>query len=129
METLTAGGDFEVQTMAGATETVRIRQLAFGEFPVLLAAQDDEVAAACLYTGRDAEWVAGLTMESQERVVLEGERINADFFVRWFQRRLGRQEKLMPGSTEKFLRRATDPEASPRSPSLNLPPPPVRSRA
>ena len=33
----------------------------------------------------------------------EGDRINADFFGRWFQRRLDRQEKLAPGSKARLL--------------------------
>jgi len=132
LETLNAGADLQVTLLDGTPDSVRLRQLAIGDCEKLLLASGDEIALACLYTGKDRAWFEGLDALSQERVVVEGDRINLDFFGRWFQRRLERQERLMPGSTEKLLTHAMAPEApvvAPRFPSPSLPPPPVRSRA
>jgi len=130
LETLKAGADIQVTRSDGTAETIRLSQIALGACEKLLAAQGDEIALACLYTGRDRAWFEGLEADSQERVVIEGDRINADFFGRWFRRRLERQERLLPGAMDKFLARVMDPELPPapsRSPSSA--PPPVRSRA
>jgi hypothetical protein len=130
-ETLHGGADLIVSKRDGTSETVRIRQLSVGEFPMLLTAQDDEAKAAALYTARTVEWFGGLTLESQEALVIEGDRINADFFGRWFQRRLARQERLMPGVTDRILGVAVSAPAAPAntSPSRNTAPPSVRSPA
>ena len=69
----------------------------------LLGAQGDEMRLAQVYTGKDAQWVDALSPASQEAVVSEGDRINADFFGRWFRRRLERQERMLPGSTERLF--------------------------
>jgi len=130
LETLKAGADIQVTRSDGTAETIRLSQIALGACEKLLAAQGDEIALACLYTGRDRSWFENLDADSQERVVIEGDRINADFFGRWFRRRLERQERLMPGMTEKFVQRALEPEPMPApSRSPNSAPPPVRSRA
>jgi len=130
LETLTAGADLQVTRLDGTAETIRLCQIALGQCEKLLAAQGDEIALGCLYTGRDRTWFESLDANSQERVVIEGDRLNADFFGRWFRRRLDRQERLMPGVTEKFVQRALEPEPPPApSRSPNSAPPPVRSRA
>ena len=125
METLLGRGELNVTKEDGTTEKVDVRQLSIAQFPKLLAAQDDEVAMACLYTGKDQDWFMSLTMESQEAVIVEGDRINADFFVRWFQRRLAKQERLLPGVTEKAIAQM----AKPSSPSPNSAPPLHRAPA
>ncbi len=129
LETLKASTEVTVSNLAGDTETITLRQIALGDCDKLLAAQDNEVVLACLYTGRDRAWFEGLVPESQEQVVVQGDRLNADFFGRWFRRRLERQERLMPGVTEKFVQRALEPEPAQAPPrSLNSAPPLVRSR-
>ena len=118
-ETLFGGTELIVKHMDGMKESVRILQLRTADMPALLASQDDDVAIACLYTGKDAAWFNRLDAESQELIAVEGDRINLDFFVRWFERKLKRQERLMPGVTEKALAQVG---AAERKPSVNIAP-------
>jgi len=127
-ETLRGAGEVRVKNSQGNVEHVLIRQLPLREMEALLAAQGDEVRLALLYTGRDQGWFDGLDPASQEAIVEEGDRINSDFFGRWFRRRIERQEKLMPGSRAKLFGLldgtplVTEPAADGRLQSL----PPVR---
>ena len=104
------------------SETVFIRQLPLREMEALLGAQGDEMLLAQVYTGKDAAWVDSLSAASQEAVVSEGDRINADFFGRWFRRRLERQESMLPGSKERLFA-----ALNPSAPSGPPPPGPSRS--
>lgn len=105
METLHGYGSLLVSFADSSrpSETVFIRQLPLREMESLLGAQGDEMLLAQVYTGKDAEWIDSLSPASQEAIVSEGDRINADFFGRWFRRRLDRQERLVPGSTDRLL--------------------------
>lgn len=102
-ETAKQGGQLVVTLTTGQERLIPIRQLKIREMEALLAAQGDEFKLALLYTGQSEEWLDTLTMESQEAVVEAGDRINSDFFGRWFQRRLDRQERLAPGSRARLL--------------------------
>ena len=105
METLQGHGSLLVSFVdpSRPSETVFIRQLPLRDMEALLGAQGDEMRLAQVYTGKDAQWVDALSPASQEAVVSEGDRINADFFGRWFRRRLERQERMLPGSTERLF--------------------------
>lgn len=134
IETLNGSGEIVVVS-ADLTEkqTIRLRQITLGECEKLLMAQGDEIALACLYTGKDRAWFDTLSADSQEQVVVEGDRINADFFGRWLSRRLARQERIAPGMMAKVLERAIAPETVEPAPaaqsrSPNSAPPLVRSR-
>ncbi len=103
-ETLFGGVDIVIahDGSPGAAETVRVRQLKIGEYPQLLRGLDNEEAMAELYCAKPAGWAAGLPVQSLEAIVMEGERVNGDFFSRWVLRRLARQEKLVPGLAGKM---------------------------
>ena len=118
-ETLFGGQEVEVSLTSGQTEQVFIRQLPIRQMPQMLAALEDENRLVELFCERPEGWSDGLTVESFEKVVTEGERLNADFFSRWVQRRLTRQEKVMPGITEKLAKSAglPLPTGSPSAPS------------
>ena len=118
-ETLFGGQEVEVSLTSGQTEQVFIRQLPIRQMPQMLAALEDENRLVELFCERPEGWSDGLTVESFEKVVTEGERLNADFFSRWVQRRLTRQEKVMPGITEKLAKSAglSLPTGSPNAPS------------
>jgi len=104
-ETLLGGAIASVTMRDGKTEEVTIRQLPVKLFPVLLAAQDDEGKLAELYCDKPPGWADALSIDSFEAVITEGERINSDFFSRWVQRRINRQEKMMPGVTARLTER------------------------
>ena len=118
-ETLFGGQEIEVSLTSGQTEQVFIRQLPIRQMPQMLAALEDENRLVELFCEKPEGWSDGLTVESFEKVVTEGERLNADFFSRWVQRRLTRQEKVMPGITEKLAKNAglPLPTGSPSAPS------------
>ena len=118
METLLGGADYPVTKLDGTVVTVLVRQLPLSDFPTLLARMEDEPSMAELYCGQKAGWAATLTLESLEKVIEAGERLNEDFFARWLARRLKRQERLMPGLTEKLMA-----SAWPTSPPKSLSPP------
>jgi hypothetical protein len=133
LETLNGSGEIVVTRLDGTTESVRLRQITLGECEKLLLVQGDEIALACLYTGKERAWFEALDPVSQEQVVIEGDRINADFFGRWLSRRLARQERIAPGMMAKVLERAIAPETIEPAPvtpsrSQNSAPPLVRSR-
>jgi hypothetical protein len=88
--------------------------------PQMMANLENENQLVELFCDRPKGWSDSITPESFEKVVQEGERMNTDFFVRWFQRRLTRQEKVMPGITEKLARNAglPLPTGSPSAPSV-----------
>jgi hypothetical protein len=113
-ETLTGGMHLAIGPEGG----IFVRQIPLREMDALLAAQGDETKLALLYTGKPLEWFERLDLTAQEAIVTEGDRINADFFGRWFRRRLDRQERLMPGSRAKLLNLLDTPNALGPSPSL-----------
>lgn len=118
-ETLFGGLEVEVSLTSGQTEQVFIRQIPIRQMPQMLAALEDENRLVELFCDKPEGWSDELTVESFEKVVTEGERLNADFFSRWVQRRLTRQERVMPGITEKLAKSAGLPlsTGSPSAPS------------
>lgn len=112
-ETLFGGLDLTILLRANQGEAnkeeVFVRQLGIEDYPELLRAQDDECLLAELFCNRPAGWAKSLKPVSLELVVTEGERLNSDFFLRWVQRRLARQEKLIPGFTEGIRAKALAP--------------------
>ena len=105
-QTLFGGAELEVVYADGQTEKVFIRQIPVRLMPQMLAALEDENRLVELFCDRPEGWSDSLKPESFEKVVLQGEALNADFFSRWVQRRLTRQEKVMPGITERIARNA-----------------------
>jgi hypothetical protein len=102
-ETLFGGADFIATHTDGATESVKIAQIPIKDFPKFLQVQDDELKMAEFFCGKPEGWASSLSLDSLEGIITEGERINADFFSRWVQRRIARQERLIPGLTQKAL--------------------------
>ena len=102
-ETLVGGMSFTATKIDATEEPVQIRQLPVRLLPQLLAALEDEPAMVELFCDKPKGWSDSLAPESFETIVTEGERINADFFSRWAQRRIQRVERLLPGSTAKLV--------------------------
>lgn len=117
METLLGGRDLTITRLDGSTETVKVRQLPIRRFEALRATLADEPARVALYTGQPPPWADLLTPESFEAIIVEGDRLNADFFGRWLQRQMQWQDLLAPGLREQLVQAAmTSPGASPNSP-------------
>lgn len=118
-ETLFGGLELDATLISGQTEKVFVRQIPIRQMPQMLTALEDENRLVELFCDKPEGWSDTLAVESFEKIVTEGERLNADFFSRWVQRRLTRQEKVMPGITEKIARNAglPLPIGSPNAPS------------
>lgn len=102
--------------MAGGTNvtlsdgrSVFIKQLPIKDYPAFLKAQEDEPEQVKMLTGLDVETIKNADIEL---IIAEGDRINADFFGRWFQRKLARMDRLMPG-TSKRLTSQISPQGAP----------------
>lgn len=117
LENIRGGMDLELSLVGGGTEQVFVRQIPIRLMPQLLAALEDEPRMVELFCDRPEGWSDTLTPEAFEKVVAEGERLNADFFSRWLRRRLDRQERLLPGITEQLAKNAGLPTGSLKSPS------------
>lgn len=102
MATLLGGSELTVTRHDGTTEMVRVRALPVNELQKLAERLDDEPAQVELYCSKPAGWALELCRDSYEKVVIEGEALNNDFFMRWLQRQRARQERLVPGITEKL---------------------------
>lgn len=111
------GKDFPVTKKDGTIETVFIRELGVNEFPRFAKVQNDEQEMIEFVCDKLKGFAQTLTLESHEALVEEIEKVNGDFFSRWLARRIGRQEKMMPGVREKLLSAAlASSDTSPKSP-------------
>lgn len=116
--TLVGGVEMEVTLGDGTVEKVFVSQLAIKRYPELLGLLDDEGALLELYCGKEKGWAEGLTPGSHELLIVAAEKLNADFFWPWLQRRLRRMERVRPGvtTTAKVGEGQTLPSLRPRSP-------------
>jgi hypothetical protein len=105
---LFGGVTLTVETNHGTKESVRVRQVPVREFPKYLEVMEDECRFVEFLCEKPPGWSDSLTPESSEQIVLEGEKVNSDFFSRWVRRRLERQEKLMPGITAQAITAASN---------------------
>jgi len=126
METVCGGAVVVVELVNGGKEEVKVKQLAVKDYPRLLELQGDEVELVAFYCGKERAWAEGLAPAYHEKVIAEGERLNGDFFGRWFQRQTGRLERIRPGLADKVWEgvdrggqavRAPLPSSAPKSPS------------
>lgn len=106
-ETLFGGVQLSV-VIAGDPDPkmIWVKQLSLRECPLLDAAGEDELKEAAVYTDRPVAFIESLERVSQEQIILEGQRLNADFFGRWMQRRLKRQNMRIPGGFEGLIEKA-----------------------
>lgn len=81
--TLMGGSEVVVVKADGTDELVKVKQLAIKLFPKLLACGPNELAKVELYCDRPEGWSETLTPKSHEEIILEGDKLNADFFGRW----------------------------------------------
>ncbi len=99
MTTLLGGTEISAARLDGTTETVKVRQLPVRLLQTYLLKLDDEAAAIELFCDKPEGWADGLTLEAHTALITEGERLNKETFFGWLQRRIARQESLVPNST------------------------------
>jgi hypothetical protein len=113
MATLLGGEVMTLNKKDGSTEELKVLQIAVEDYPTYLKCQEDECAMVDMLCGKPSGFFKELTPESFEAVVIKGEAINQDFFGRWAQRKLARQERLFPGVTDRILKSAAlNPQSS-----------------
>ncbi|HEV8523084.1 MAG TPA: hypothetical protein VGQ71_01185 [Terriglobales bacterium] len=117
LTTLLGGETYTATRIDGTTEPVFIRQLPVKIYPVFLEAIDDEPRMVDILCDKPAGWSETMSPESFDFIATRGDALNQDFFYRWAQRRLARQEKLVPGITDRMLTASRLPNTSPNSPS------------
>jgi len=118
MATLYGGSELTVTYRDGRTEVVKVRQLIIDDYPKLLKVLDDEPAQIDFVCDRPNGWSNTLALESFEAVLQEGDKLNEAFFTRWLQRRMNKQEKLLPGLGEKIQNQVvTSLSSAPKSQS------------
>jgi hypothetical protein len=104
----------------GHTEEVDVLEIPFKDSGKFLSAGGDEVAQACLYTGRPREWIESLTRDSAEEIVMKGGEANLPFLERCLQRQARffklAQKLELPGFSTNAL--------PPPTPLPTSPPPP-----
>lgn len=101
----------------GSTEQVTVRMLPVREYEAFARVLENEPRMAEVLCAKPEGWGDSLRPDSLGRLVEEGERINADFFVPWFRRRAARMERLVPGSVGRAVPESPSPSLSPRSAS------------
>lgn len=97
--TLVGGIDLSITKLDGSTESVKVRQLPVKLFPQYLATMLDEQKQVELLCDRQPGWADTLTPDSHELIVMEGEKLNRDFFSRWLQRKKEREALIPKPST------------------------------
>lgn len=120
---LNGGVEIEVTRLDGTPDLVKVRQLPLRHMAKYGDIQGDEGKIIELVTGKDAAWVDGLALESQEEIVILADRLNLDPFLRWSMRRLTSTDHLKPltsfrGVSEK-LQPPSVPAAATRPSSSN----------
>lgn len=93
---LTGSRDLEVTHLSGDTETAHVRLLKIAEFPRYLELAEDENGLAAFITGRNAEWVESLTVDSVLDLCEAAHDLNFPAACRWAQRRVRQNEGLLP---------------------------------
>jgi len=97
-ETLFGGTELVVSLKDGTSEIVKVIQLPVSKFIDFAKVIDDECEMVSLVCNKKKEWCDSLQIEAFELLVAECERINMDFFGRWLQRRINRQQRILPGT-------------------------------
>lgn len=117
MTTLLGGSEMTAQKLDGTSETVKVRQLPVRLLQSYLLKLDDEAAAIELFCDKPEGWADTLTIESCAAIVTKGEELNSESFFAWLQRRIARQERLVPNSTGEVGKTvlSLSPTSSPKS--------------
>lgn len=136
IETLFGAINLQVTLLNGKEEVVIVRQIPIRLMPQYQSALNNEPRMVELLCDKPEGWSDTIAIRSFEQIVIEGERINADFFGRWRERQKAREnlipkadieeisamleavERASPGSLNAFLKgTAATPSPSP-SPAL-----------
>jgi hypothetical protein len=129
MNTIIGGTKVTVIFIDGTSGEVFVRQLPVKVYPQLVEAMQDELKHIDLLCDKPG-LAETLTPDSHEAVIEAGEKLNADFFSRWLERKqkresllpkpdmtealqvFGEMQKTNPALTEELLKRVL---ASPNS--------------
>lgn len=96
-----------------AIPDVEVRQLPLSALSSYLVAQGNEAVQCELLCKQPRGWGDTLSLESVEAILVEGDRINADFFRRWLSLRLARQERMEALKSQGSAATSPSPESGP----------------
>lgn len=102
----------------GSVIDTKVRQLRLRELPKLADCIGDEAAMLKMCTSLSEEQINELSLMSAEGLVSLCERLNMDFFQRWLERQLRRNEAVVPGVRQRI---AATVESALRTTSPNSP--------
>jgi len=110
------GSQFTVEFTDGNQKTVTVKQLPIRKMEAYLEAQQDEIKMIELVVpDLPPTLIDSLKPESHEALVAEIEKVNADFFSRWFSRLQARVERVAPGVMSRRLAALSEsPISSPK---------------
>jgi len=109
--------NFRAVMLDGSEIDVAVRQLRLRELPKLADCIGDEAAMLKLCTSLSEAQIDSISLKSAEGLVTLCERLNMDFFQRWLERQLRRNEAVVPGVRAKIAAAVDSalPTTSPRS--------------
>ena len=110
LEAAAIGKEITVRHADGKEEVVTLREIPISMLSKTALDLADEEALAARFARKERNWVRGLSIESYELLVTEGEKVNGHFF-RFIQRRSARMEKLRPGLVAEAIEKATTIQA------------------
>lgn len=136
MHTLLGGHELTVSLLDGTTAEVKVIQFGVNLCPKYAAIlqSGDEAREIEFLCGQPEGWAAKLTPAGQEEVIAAGDKLNADFFSRWLERRKARDkilpkpdmgqtvqmlevlQKSNPALLESLMKQAASPTSLPKSP-------------
>jgi hypothetical protein len=93
---LTGRLPLQVLFQSGEQGEVKVRLLRIKEFPDYFAKADDEEALAAFVTGKDADFIATLTVDSILAICEKAHDLNFHNACRWANRRANFNEALLP---------------------------------
>lgn len=104
--TLAGGVDLAVTLKSGATETVKVIEIAVEDYPALFAAINDEQRQVEIFCAKPAGWAKTLTPKSHNAVMERGEELNKEPFFGWCARRIDKGMRLAPAAARDLVNTA-----------------------
>lgn len=114
---ITGGSPLLVETQSAEQVEVHVRLLKIREFPDYFRLAEDEEALAAFVTGKDEEFIQGLTVEAILSIVEKAHDLNFQNACRWANRRANLNEALLPVAQKGIKLQQTLGSFAPSAPS------------
>jgi hypothetical protein len=114
---LTGGTPLTVETLNTEPTEVMVRLLKIKEYPEYFAKSEDEEALAAFVTGKDAEFIEALSVDSILSICEKAHDLNFQNACRWANRRANLNEALLPVAQKGMKLQQTLGNYAPNAPS------------